>query len=69
MDRNDQHVDKMNHLGAFYKLDVASLQTQYTLFMEARRDRLQKCKSISDVLKLMKVTGLHRVYAELYELY
>ena len=69
MDRNSQHVEKLNHLGTFYRLDVASLQTQYTLFMEARRDRLEKCKSISDVLNLMKVTGLHRVYAELYELY
>ena len=56
-------------LGKFYQLDVASLQTQYALFMEARRDCLEQCKSISDVLKVMKVTGLHRVYADLYELY
>ena len=69
IDRNTQYVDKLNHLGKFYQLDVASLQTQYALFMEARRDRLEQCKSVLDVLKIMKMTGLHRVYAELYELY
>ena len=37
--------------------------------MEARRDRLEQCKSVLDVLKVMKMTGLHRVYAGLYELY
>ena len=38
IDRNTLYVDKLNHLGNFLpaELYVASLQTQYALFMEAR---------------------------------
>ena len=69
IDRNPSYIEKLDHLGKFYQLDAASLRIQYALFMEARRDCLEQCKSISDVLKIMRVTGLHRVYGELYELY
>ena len=37
--------------------------------MEMSLDCLEQCKSILDILEVMKVTGLRTVYAEMYELY
>ena len=49
---------------------VIPILLKHVIRLEARRDRLEQCKSILDVLKVMKMTGLHRVYyGELYELY
>ena len=45
------------------------MKTEYSLLKESRRDILQTCKTVLDVLQLLQQTGLHRAYSELYQLY
>ena len=56
----------LQKLAQFYG---SALKTEYSLFKESRRDCLQKCKTMLDVLQVLHQTGLHRVYGELYQLY
>ena len=56
-------------LAQFYGLNASALKTEYSLFKESRRDCLQMCKTVLDVLQTLHQTGLHRVYGELYQLY
>ena len=44
------------------------MKTEYSLLKESR-DILQNCKTVLDVLQLLRQTGLHRAYSELYQLY
>ena len=59
----------LQHLAEFYGMNGSALKTEYSLFKEARRDCLQICKTVLDVLQVLHQTGLHRVYVELYQLY
>ena len=59
----------LQKLAQFYGLNASALKTEYSLFKESRRDYLQKCKSVLDVLQTLHQTGPHRVYGELYQLY
>ena len=57
------------HLAEFYEMNKSALKTEYSLLKESRRDILQNCKTVLDVLQLLHQTGLHRAYSELYQLY
>ena len=59
----------LQKLAQFYGMNGSALKTEYSLFKESRRDCLQKCKTMLDVLQVLHQTGLHRVYGELYQLY
>ena len=52
----------LQKLAQFCGLNVSTLKTEYSLFKESRRDCLQKCKTVIDVLHTLHQTGLHRVY-------
>ena len=60
---------QLQKLAGTYGMDVSTLMTEYSLFKKHRRDCLEKCKTILDVLQITHKTGLHRVYGELHTLY
>ena len=67
---NEQECEgHLTHLAEFYEMDESALKTEYSLLKESRRDILQNCKTVLDVLQLLHQTGLHRAYSELYQLY
>ena len=59
----------LQKLAEFYGMNGSALKTEYSLFKESRRDCLQSCKTVLDVLQVLHKTGLHRVYGEVYQLY
>ena len=59
----------LEKLAQFYGLNASALKTECSLFKESRKDCLQRCKTVLDVLQTLHQTGLHRVYGELYQLY
>ena len=59
----------LQKLAQFCGLNASTLKTEYSLFKESRRDCLQKCRTVIDVLHTLHQTGLHRVYGELHQLY
>ena len=69
LDEEQESESSLQKLADFYGMNGSALKTEYSLFKVSRRDCLQNCKTVLDVLQVLHKTGLHRVYGELYQLY